>query len=104
MKRIIEQAAKLIMYKGPAIHELIAEAVMENKEVEIDTKENITILKIKFVTAFDTNVTDIYTFNKDKELIKQEIQINKKVKVVFDKYKELDNLLRKIPSQSLAAS
>lgn len=104
MKRIIEQAAKLIMYKGPAIHELITEAVMENKEVEIDTKENITILKIKFVTAFDTNVTDIYTFNKDKELIKQEIQINKKVKVVFDKYKELDNLLRKIPSQSLAAS
>ncbi|MEH7458506.1 hypothetical protein V7183_15155 [Bacillus sp. JJ1127] len=104
MKRIIERVAKLIMYKGPTIHELIADAVMEDKEVEIVTRENLTILKIKFVTAFDTSVTDIYTFNNDKELIKQEIKINKKMKVVFDKYNEIDNLLRKMPSQSLAAS
>ncbi|EOO66388.1 hypothetical protein IKE_03105 [Bacillus cereus VD196] len=104
MKKIIEQAAKLIMYKGPSIHELIAEAVMENKVVKVETKESLTILTINFITAYDTNVTDIYMFNKEKELIKQELRVNKKVKVIFDKYREVENLLRKIPNQDVMAS
>ncbi|MBJ7993669.1 hypothetical protein [Bacillus mycoides] len=104
MKKIIEDAAKLLIYKGPAIHELIAEAVMENKVVKVETKESLTILTVNFITAYDTNITDVYMFNSEKELIKQELQVNKKVKVVFDKYKEVANLLRKISNQDILAS
>lgn len=104
MKKIIEDAAKLLMYKGPAIHELIAEAVMENKVVKVERKESVTILTVNFITAYDTNITDVYVFNSEKELIKQEIQVNKKIKVVFDKYREVANLLRNIPNQDVLAS
>jgi formaldehyde-activating enzyme involved in methanogenesis len=104
LKKIIEDAAKLLMYKGPAIHELIAEAVMENKVVKVERKESVTILTVNFITAYDTNITDVYVFNSEKELIKQEIQVNKKIKVVFDKYREVANLLRNIPNQDVLAS
>lgn len=43
-------------------------------------------------------------FNNEKELIKQELRINKKVKVIFDKYREVEDLLRKIPNQDVIAS
>ncbi|UNJ95134.1 hypothetical protein MN093_05320 [Bacillus mycoides] len=77
---------------------------MENKVVKVETKESLTILTVNFITAYDTNITDVYMFNSEKELIKQELQVNKKVKVVFDKYKEVANLLRKISNQDILAS
>ncbi|MDD2476966.1 MAG: hypothetical protein PHI32_13790 [Dysgonamonadaceae bacterium] len=104
MKKIIDNVAKLLMYNGPDINELIAVAVMENKKVEIDEKENLTILKNTFETAYNSIVTDIFTFNSEKELIKQEVQINHKVKVIFDKYAEAKELLDKLPNNDLLAS
>ncbi|MCW1940628.1 hypothetical protein OMD49_19185 [Bacillus anthracis] len=76
---------------------------MENKVVKVETKESLTVLTINFTTAYDTNVTDVYMFNNEKELIKQELRVNKKVKVIFDKYREVENLLRKIPNQDVIA-
>lgn len=92
------------MYKGPDVNELIAEAHMENKKVDIDKNENYTILKITFETAYNTAVTDVFIFNSEKELIKQELQINQKVKVIFNKYEEAKKLLEELPSKELVAS
>lgn len=101
---IIENVAKLLKYQGPDINELIAEAYAENKKIIVDKIDASTALKITFKTAYETIVTDVFIFNEQKELIKQELHINDKINVIFDKYKEASDMLINLTRDQLAAS
>lgn len=101
---VIENVVKLLMYEGPDINELIAKALMEDSKVNIDENDTMKVLKITWKTAYETTVTDIFTFNDEKALIKQELSINDKTKVIFDKYKEAGEMLEELARNELAVS
>ena len=104
MKQTIDEVAKILMYTGPSMSELISSSVKENKEIDITKQDGSTYLSISFETAYSTKVNDIYVYNCDNELIKQEIEINNKVTVIFDKFKEASELLQTHKKSKLIAS
>jgi hypothetical protein len=93
MNNSIDKVAKLLMYKGPKISDLIAKTVNEKKQFTIDKLDNLLCLTIKFNTAYNVHVQDKYIFNSFDEIIKQTLIINNKEKIVFDKYHEAKEIL-----------
>ncbi|MEH7522035.1 hypothetical protein V7149_01930 [Bacillus sp. JJ1503] len=96
MKNSLEKVAKLLMYEGPRITDLIAKAVNEKKHFYISKTDGMELLTIEFTTAYNTSVQDKYFFNSDKELIKQLLIINTTEKIIFDKYADAKSLLQSI--------
>lgn len=100
----IHQVAKLLMYDGPTVTELIQKAVEENKEFSISNNGDITTLTIETTVAYSLKVTDVYSFNFEGQLIKQTIIMNGKEQIVFDKYKEATQILTKLQQKKRKVS
>ncbi|WP_419882814.1 hypothetical protein ACN6MY_03835 [Peribacillus sp. B-H-3] len=104
MQNSIDQVAKLLMYKGPKISDLISIALNEGKQFSINKDDYSYCLTTEFKTAYDITVVDNYIFNLKDELIKQTLNINNKEKVVFDKYTEAKQLLKNITKSNVLVS
>ncbi|MBU5355203.1 hypothetical protein KQI74_23385 [Paenibacillus barcinonensis] len=100
----INQVASLLMYEGPTAAELIQKAVKENGEFYISNNEDITILTIESTIAYGLNVKDVYSFNLEGQLIKQTIVMNGKEQIIFDKYKEATQILKKLQQKKRKVS
>lgn len=100
----IHQVAKLLMYDGPTATELVQKAVEKGEEFTITSSGEITTLTIKSVVAYGLQVTDVYSYNLDGQLIKQVIIMNGKERTVFDKYKEASQLLKKLQQKKKMVS
>ncbi len=94
MNNSIDKVAKLLMYKGPKVSDLIAKAVNDKKQFSFDKLDNLLCLTIEFNTAYGVLVQDKYIFNNIDELIKQTLIINNKEKIVFDKFHEAKEILQ----------
>ncbi|WP_263559737.1 hypothetical protein [Paenibacillus polymyxa] len=92
----INQVARLLMYDGPTATELIQKAVEENGVFHISNNDDITMLTIESTVAYGLKITDVYSFNLEGQLIKQTIVMNGKEQIVFDKYKEATQILKKL--------
>ncbi|WP_028563388.1 hypothetical protein [Paenibacillus pinihumi] len=92
----IHQVAKLLMYDGPTVTELMQKAIDQNHEFSILKNGDITILTIESTVAYSLKVTDRYHFNFEGQLIMQTINMNGKEQIVFDKYKEATQILTKL--------
>ncbi|WP_258297433.1 hypothetical protein [Paenibacillus peoriae] len=100
----INQVAKLLMYNGPTATELIQKAVEENGEFYISNNNDITILTIESTVAYGLSVKDVYSFNLEGQLIKQTIVMNGKEQIIFDKYKEAKQILKKMQQKKRKVS
>lgn len=94
MNNIIDSVAKVLLYKGPSLHEIINEATINNYEYDIVRDRLTTRIIIKSTLVYSTNVIDEYTYDNDGNLIKHNVRINNKERVVFDKYEDTKELIR----------
>lgn len=92
----IREVAELLIYKGPSIEELIDAARQVGHEVDLKMECGMAKLIIQSKAAYDLRIQDIYIFDSDGHLIKQLLKMNDKVKTIFDKYKEANQILEKI--------
>ncbi|MGO4787429.1 hypothetical protein AB4124_08355 [Paenibacillus sp. 2KB_20] len=104
MMNEIHQVSKLLMYDGPSAAELVQNAVENGDEFKITNNGDLTILTINSVVAYNLRVTDVFSYNKEGQLIKQVLIMNSKEQVVFDKYKEASNILKKLSQKNILVS
>ena len=90
MNKRVDELASLIMYNGPKFQDVLNDA-MKNKNI-INTNKlkdgNIELI-IESSIVYKIKIVDKYIYDLDGKLIKQSILINKKERIIFDKYKEV---------------
>ncbi|SEB27500.1 hypothetical protein [Paenibacillus sp. 276b] len=96
MRDEIEHIARLLSYDGPTATELIQEAVEKDSKYTVTIQGDITILTIVATLAYSLEVTDVYQYNLEGQLIKQTLTTNGKERTIFDKYKEAKDTLTKM--------
>lgn len=94
MIKKIKEIAELLLYYGPDIEQLKDKAISEGKDYSVVNADGLKTLKIDSVLPYNLNVTDIYVYNSEKQLIKQVLVIGDKKEIVFDKYKEAEKLIQ----------
>lgn len=94
MNKKLEKIADLLTYKGPSKEELISKAKKENSLFKVYKQNGLTILEVTSKLLFDKKIIDCYSYNINGELIKQVAIIEEKSKVVFDKFEEIQQLLK----------
>jgi GTP cyclohydrolase FolE2 len=104
MHERIQKVAKLLMYDGPSVKELIKSAVNDGKEFEQHNNKGFITLTIKSSVSYSLKLTDIYTYNQEGQLIKQVLKLNDKEKVIFDKFQEAKDILNSIESEGQLVS
>ncbi|MES5892929.1 hypothetical protein [Bacillus cereus group sp. RP43] len=93
MKQVLKEITDLLMYKGPNLQELLTDALNEKKEVSVEKRPDMHILKVQYTIPYNIPVEECYFYNIQDELFKQTININGKSKVIFDKYAEISGKL-----------
>lgn len=93
MDKKVNEIVKLLSYCGTDINELISQAIYEEKEYAIEYKIDLTILKIYSILPYDLRITDIFTFNAERQLIKQVLILGDKENLIFDKFAEAKSLI-----------
>lgn len=96
MKKIIEQIAKLLLYTGPSIKDIVEQAQNEDTVFKIKCGSKGTCVKVIEELPYDLTTEDIYYYDIDERLIKQILVMDGKSKVVFDKYKEINELVARL--------
>lgn len=104
MENLISKVAALLMYQGPNISEVISKAIKEEQEYEIITENQCMKLCVTSILPYNINTQDIYYYNIDGDLIKQILITNGKEKLVFDKYKEAEQMLNKLENREAFVS
>ncbi|MED7756102.1 hypothetical protein ABDI04_18015 [Bacillus licheniformis] len=103
MSEIFDNVAKILMYKGKSLEKIIEEAIIQGKEYKIEHRTDSTKINISFKTAYDITITDIFIYNCDKELIKQQVFVNGKLRTIFDKYEEVEFILSSLEYNRIIA-
>ncbi|AWM45152.1 hypothetical protein ACSYG7_14550 [Bacillus velezensis] len=103
MSGIFDDIAKILIYKGEPIENIIEEAIIQGKEYKIEHQKNGTRINVSFKTAYDIIINDIFIYNCDNELIKQQVSVKGKLRTVFDKYEEAQCLLSSLEYNQIIA-
>lgn len=93
MDKKVKDIVNLLSYCGPDINDLISQAIYEEKEYVIEYKNDLTILRTHSILPYDLRITDVFTFNAERQLIKQVLVLGDKENVIFDKFIEANSLI-----------
>lgn len=104
MNVTLEKIADLLMYVGPNIELKIREATLSGNNTKIYNDNGLKRLVIESQLPYKLKVIDTYIYNEDDELIKHTIQVNKKEKVVFNKFSEVNDLLNTLNKSAILIS
>jgi hypothetical protein len=91
MNNDINYVAKLIVYKGPDMSEIVNEAIDNGWEVDFNKLSNGTQIDITSYLPYMVHVNDRYIYDLDGYLVKHITIINGKENIIFDKYYEIKN-------------
>lgn len=94
MNNQLEKILNLLTYKGPSKQEIISTANFENCKVDMHQQNNLSVIKITSKLPFGKTLIDCYFYNIHDELVKQTATIESKTKVIFDKYTEIQQLMK----------
>ncbi|MBV7318171.1 MULTISPECIES: hypothetical protein [Bacillus] len=103
MSSIFDDVAKLLIYKGESIENIIEKAIIQGKEYKIEHQKDSTRINVISKTAYDITINDIFIYNCDNELIKQQVIVNGKLRTIFDKYGEIQCLLNSLEYNKIIA-
>jgi len=103
MSVVIEYVAKLLMYRGPQIDEMIRNAVASGNEYSVIDEVDCKKLRIKSIGPYNLVIEDVFYYNLDQELIKQTLFLNGRETVIFDKFYEAMVALKLYENSFLAA-
>ena len=98
----INKIADLIMYSGPTINELLENSKNINKITINKLNENKIQVLIENILAYNVKITDKYIYDNNEALIKQSIIINDKEKIIFDKYIEINTIIKQLNKSNVA--
>lgn len=104
MNVTLEKIADLLMYIGPNIELKIREATLSGNVAKVYNENGLKRLVIESQLPYTLKVIDTYTYNEDDELIKHTIQVNKKEKVLFNKFSEINELLNTVSNSATLIS
>lgn len=101
----IKYVAELLMYSGPTLEEIIMDAGQRGLSFDVKkTSNGINILTVTDELPYNLKVKDIYYYDQEQKMIKHLLKINDNIKVIFDKYKEVDNILLNIDEAELISA
>ena len=92
---MIDEVVNLIVYNGPTIDDIINNAIKDNHKMNIreNIEEGTKELIVKSIVAYGVKIEDIYVYDDKNMLIRQSLIIENKENIIFDRYKEINNLI-----------
>ena len=92
---MIDEVVNLIVYNGPTIDDIINNAIKDNHKMNIreNIEEGTKELIVKSIVAYGVKIEDIYVYDDKNMLIRQSLIIENKENIIFDRYKEIKNLI-----------
>nr|WP_302660547.1 hypothetical protein [uncultured Clostridium sp.] len=92
---MIDEVVNLIIYNGPTIDDIINNAIKDNHEINIreNIEEGTKEVIVKSIIAYGVKIEDIYLYDDKNILIRQSLIIEDEENIIFDRYKEINNLI-----------